>query len=279
MQSEHIQTGQVEPVVVLITDIFGQPLLGKTSIKLSVRRQSDGRYLDWSDMRFKNGMGGPAQLYQALTEVHPTRSAGEYQLMFDTTAVVNPNANDIYEMRVDQVGETDAQNVPQMGELKIGQWVDAIYERATPDDVMSEMRTIGLDHLVSVNPGIVPPAANTYIRQILDKEDRLLVGGDVCVLKQSFAYDPIAETLTGQVWLEKNNAVVATAVSASVSWFDANGALLFTMTAVNADPQGFFKITKSSPGLTHNRSYYSMATVALPGLGNVISGKGALTIG
>jgi hypothetical protein len=263
----------VEPIVVLVIDQLNQPLTGKTNIMLSVRRQSDAKYLDWDDMHFKNGMGGPTQLYQPLAEVHATRSAGEYQYPFDTSDIINPIADDIYEVRVEQVGDNDAVNLPQIGELKVDGWLEK------PEQVRDELRNFGLDHLVSVNPGIVPPAAGTYIRQILDKEDRLLVGGDVCVVKQSYAYDPILERITGQVWLEKNNGVVVTAVSVSVSWFNADGDLKFTMTDSAPDAQGFFKVEQAAPGLVRNRSYYAVATVAMPGLGNVISGKGALTIG
>lgn len=273
MTSERIQTGAIEPIVVLVMSWLNQPLAGKANIMLSVRRQSDGKYLDWDDMHFKNGVGGPTQLYQPLAEVHATRSAGEYQYPFDTSEIVNPIADDTYEARVEEVGSDDASNLPQIGELKVDGWLEK------PEQVRDELRNFGLDHLVSVNPGIVPPAAGTYIRQILDKEDRLLVGGDVCVVKQSFAYDPILELITGQVWVEKNNAVVLTAVSVSVSWFNADGDLKFTMTSAGPDAQGFFKVEQAAPALTRNRSYYSIATVALPGLGNVISGKGALTIG
>jgi hypothetical protein len=287
--SVNIKTGDAEPIEVSITDFFGAPLPGLTTIKARVRRLSDLFYFDWTDNTFRAG-GSVARMLEALTPVNPTYSRGEYHLntvdhpgAWDTSKIANPAVDDIYHVTVIEDGSSLAGNVPQVGEIKVGRWVDlvdvSVSSRASPSEVQAELRSIRLHTLVSVNPGIVPPATGTYVRQILDKEDRLLVGGDVCVLKQSFAYDPIAEKLTGQIWLEKNNAVVLTAVSATVSWFDADGVLLFTMTDAGADPQGFFKVEKPTPGLVRNRSYYSVATVALPGLGNVISGKGALTIG
>lgn len=272
MQAERIQTGSAEPVIAMALDIFGAPLVGKTDIVLSVRRQSDGKYLDWSDMRFKNG-GGLVQLYQAMAEVHATRSPGEYQLLFDTSAIVNPVDDDTYETRAEQVGGSDAMNMPQLGELKVDAWLQKISEGE------QIIRDFGLDHLVAVNPGIVPPAANTYIRQILDKEDRLLVGGDVCIVKQSYAYDPIAEKVTGQVWVEKNNQVVIDPLAVTVTWYNEDGTVLFAMTDSAPDAQGVFKVSKLNPGLVRNRSYYMVALVNMPALGPITSAKGTFTIG
>jgi len=257
MQAERIQTDSTEPIIVVVLDIFGHPLVGKTDICLSVRRQSDGKYLDWSDMHFKNG-GPIGQLHQPMNQVNATRSAGEYQLDFDTSAIVNAIDDDIYETRAEQVGE-----------LKVDGWLQKISEAE------QVVRDFGLDHLVAVNPGIVPPAANTYIRQILDKEDSLLA---LATVKQSYAFDPIAELLTGQVWIERGNTVVANPISVSVTWYNSDGTALFTMTDSAPDAQGIFKVSRSTPGLVRNRSYYAVALLNLP-TGIVTSAKGAFTIG
>jgi hypothetical protein len=272
VQAERIQTGSTEPIIAMVLDQLGAPLTGKTDIVLSMRRQSDGKYLDWSDMRFKNG-GPIVQLYQVMTEVNPTRSPGEYQLSLDTSAIVNAIDDDIYETRAEQLGGTDAGNLPQIGELKVDAWLQKISEGE------QIVRDFGLDHLVSVNPGIVPPAANTYIRQILDKEDRLLIGGDVCVVKQSYAYDAVADKVTGQVWVEKNNQVATDALAVTVTWYNEDGTALFAMTDSAPDAQGVFKVSKQTPGLVRNRSYYMVALVNMATLGLITSAKGTFTIG
>jgi len=48
-----IQSGAKEPIVVMVVDNNGDPIAGLIDIKLKVRRNSDGFYLDWSDNIFK----------------------------------------------------------------------------------------------------------------------------------------------------------------------------------------------------------------------------------
>lgn len=120
-----ITQGEKEPIVVLVVNSEGQPLTGKTNIKIKIRRNSDGFYFDWSNNTFKAEVS-VASLLQALVEISPTASPGEYELNkpghihgFDTSTIVNPNAVDDYFITCVQDGGTDATNVPMMGELKV----------------------------------------------------------------------------------------------------------------------------------------------------------------
>jgi len=127
-----IQTGGKEPVEVLVLDIHGDPLSGGSNILLKIRRQSDNAMYDWSDNSFKTP-SSVSQLEQALSEIDPIRCPGEYKLNtvdhvngFDTMSVTNPEDDDIYEFTVDQPPGGEASNLPLIGEVKVGSYVDDI---------------------------------------------------------------------------------------------------------------------------------------------------------
>lgn len=120
-----IQTGSTENISVLVLDIDGAPLPGKTDIKIKMRRISDGKYLDWADMRFKDGPSVSWLLYP-LTEINSTYSPGEYQISFNTSLITNPIANDTYSIVVLQDGGTDAANLPLSDNFVVGTWVDHV---------------------------------------------------------------------------------------------------------------------------------------------------------
>lgn len=289
MTCVRIQTDQTEPITVLIVDANGDALPGKSDIKIKIRRLSDGLYFDWDDNEFKTP-GAITQLLETLDPVSDSYSPGEYHLSttdhpdgFDTSKIVNAADDDVYYITAIQDGGTDAANVPQIGEIKEGDFLDFIDQKisdnATPDEVKWALREYGLDHLVSVNPGVVPPATGTYIRQILDKLDEIDTGGNQYWVQQSYSFDPTADELTGQVWVESNNLIEASAASVSVTWYDDDGTAAFTMTDSSPDAQGVFKVEQASPGLVKHRSYYAVATVTITGFGSVVGAKGAFTLG
>jgi len=284
-----IQTGAVEPIEVLAVDVLRRRLTGLTNIKVLIRRLSDGLHLDWLSNLFAPI---PVQLFQALTEVSATYSPGAYHLAtaphssgFDPGSIGNVNPDDTYVVTAVQDGDPqNAVNLPQVGEIKVGDWLDFIDEPisdgATPDEVRDELRNFGLDHLVSVNPGIVPPAAGTYIRQVLDKEDEILSQlGSVYSLQQNWSYNKALDQLVGQIWVESGNLVVPAPTSCSVTWYDAAEAAIWTIADAVPDPRGVFLLTKDAPGLLANKPYYSKASVAVTGYGVVEAIKGAFTIG
>jgi hypothetical protein len=136
--SIRIQSGKKEPIAVLILNQSGQELTGKTDIKIKIRRISDGFYLDWSDNTFKSAVS-VVILLQVLQEISALYSPGEYQLNkpghingFDTLTITNPNSDDTYYVTGIQDGGVDASNVPMVGELKVGDYVDDIVEDRLP---------------------------------------------------------------------------------------------------------------------------------------------------
>jgi len=65
------------------------------------------------------------QLLGVMSEVNQEHSPGEYRRDLDTGEITNPAAGDTYEVTVLQDGANGASNLPQIGELRVGQWVDA----------------------------------------------------------------------------------------------------------------------------------------------------------
>lgn len=129
----YIETGGREPVEIqLFHKLTGQPLLGKTDIKLRVRRHNDDLYYDWSDDTFKT-YGAVIQLLETLTLINNTQSPGLYRLStlnhlrgFDTSRINNLLGDDALEFTVLQDGGNDAAGLPTGFELKIGNFLDTI---------------------------------------------------------------------------------------------------------------------------------------------------------
>lgn len=117
-----IRTGDSEPITFLALDTSSLPLSGKTDIKARIWRASDSLFLDWSDMTFK-AFGSVTQLLQVLSEIGST---GEYLYLLDTSVITNPTTDDAYQVTLLQDTGTDVANLPAVGELKIGQWVDEL---------------------------------------------------------------------------------------------------------------------------------------------------------
>lgn len=136
MYSVRIKTGEKEPVSVMVVDEVGQPALGLSNIKIKIRRTSDNLYLDWSDNTFK---ALPTQMLQQLAEVSALLSPGEYFLNttthsggFDTSTLGATNPIESFVIVAVQDGGGIGANMPQMGEIKMGGYVDQIVEEHTP---------------------------------------------------------------------------------------------------------------------------------------------------
>jgi hypothetical protein len=129
----HIQTGDKEPIEVLVRDSLGAPLLSKTDILVQIRRTSDNFFFDWSDDTFKTEPSVVTRTI-ALTEVDMFVSPGEYKLTtgthtngFDTSAITNAVAiGDVYQATVLQSPGTDAGNLPLIGQIRVGGFADLI---------------------------------------------------------------------------------------------------------------------------------------------------------
>jgi hypothetical protein len=125
--TNRILTNATEPIAVTVLDANGDPITGLTNVKVRIRRQSDGFYLDWSDDTFKAG-GAVTTLLQPLTEVS-TFDPGDYHLSggWDTSAITNSADDDVYFLTAVQDGAPqNADNLPAKGEVAVGNWVDMV---------------------------------------------------------------------------------------------------------------------------------------------------------
>jgi hypothetical protein len=121
MDCARIQTDATERVEALMLDGSLSPLTGLSDVLLAIRRISDGFFYDFNDDTFKST--GWTTRQQVMTETDSTNDQGVYHYNFDTSAITNAAADDTYQLRVDCAS---AANVPQVGELKVGQYVDDI---------------------------------------------------------------------------------------------------------------------------------------------------------
>jgi hypothetical protein len=284
VSSVRIQTGDKEPIEVLIVDAARQTLTGLTNIKLRIRRTSDDFFFDWSDNAFK-APASVVTMLQLLAEVDAANAPGRYHLNkaghirgFDTSTIFNPTTDDTYEATVLQDGTPQsAANVPQVGEIKVGDFLDfidaAISDAATPADVAQALVDIRLHQLVNTNPGAVQPSTGTYIKQLLD-EVKLR---PTHLVLQGYGYDQINDRLEGLIWVEQGNLISSASTSCTVKWYDKDGTLLFTLVDAAPDSQGIFKVEKTTPGLAGDRVYYAIADVVVTGLGTVSGAKANIT--
>lgn len=158
--STWVPTNGVEPIEVQLFDYAGIPLVGKTDIKVQVRRIRDDYYLDWSDDTLKL----PASVIQrqiTLEEVSSVYSPGLYRLNdwphvngLNLAAIINHGVDDIYDVTVVQVGGTDAIGLPVGFELKVGALADKIQglPANVADAVWNSMQT---DHTLAGSFGLL----------------------------------------------------------------------------------------------------------------------------
>jgi len=130
--SVEIPTGGKEPVEIQVFHgITGQPLVGSTTLQVSVRRLKDDLYLDWSNDTLRIDII-IVKLWETLEEVDPTNRAGLYRLNtvnhvrgLDTSKFTNADVNDVYEVTIRDSAEV-AGGVPMGFELKTGALADKI---------------------------------------------------------------------------------------------------------------------------------------------------------
>jgi hypothetical protein len=129
----YVESGGKEPIEVQVFNKFtGDPLTGKTDIKVRIRRHADDYYYDWIDDTFKDFVS-VGVIATPLAEIHATRSPGLYRLNnanhaygFDTSKITNPGTDDIYEVTILQDGDEDAAGLPVGFELKVGNFLDRL---------------------------------------------------------------------------------------------------------------------------------------------------------
>lgn len=113
-----IQLGATEPInTVVMVDSSGDTLPALSDVLLSIRRQSDGQYLDFDDNTFK--ASGWTTIQQTMSVLDATNSAGIYTYNWDTS----PHSEDTYTMRIESA---TADNPVLVGELKVGGVLDRL---------------------------------------------------------------------------------------------------------------------------------------------------------
>lgn len=137
-----IQTGGSDRVVTEPLQACAQtvPLTGLATVVLSIWRMNVAavEWYDFDDDTFK--ASGWTTRQQAMAELDATYSPGVYHYLWDTSAITNENADDTYNYQVEETS-LQARNVPQEGQLDVGQWPDeldvAVSTRSshTPADV------------------------------------------------------------------------------------------------------------------------------------------------
>lgn len=75
------------------------------------------------------------------------------------------------------------------------------------------------------------------------------------------AYDNTLDELRIDVWVLRRGQSVLTVTSASVSVYDADDNLLYTLTDSAPDGQGVFRIIKPAPGLAEDRLYVCVVNI------------------
>ncbi len=78
------------------------------------------------------------------------------------------------------------------------------------------------------------------------------------------SYDQTSDELRFDVWVLRRGAQVLGVTSCEVRVYDADNALLFTVTDAAPDAQGVFRMTKLAPPITENRNYSCAVKVTLP---------------
>lgn len=122
-------TGQPVPIdtLPLIKEVGGAYAEGLTTVKLKVRRASDGKVLDWGlpgGPEFVDATGPFAQLLQPMVEFGAA-FPGEYHYLFDLSVVQNPVDYDAYYITVieDNVSPVVG-NLPQVGQFRVAPALD-----------------------------------------------------------------------------------------------------------------------------------------------------------
>jgi len=173
-----IQTDATERIEAYVHGSDMSALTGKTDILISIRRTSDGYWYDFDDDTFKTS--GWTERREQMTETDSTNAPGTYHYDFDTSAITNETANDTYMIRVEQSPGSDAVNVPQYGEIKVGQYVDyiddAISDKAEPGDAMDLVND-------AVDSGSVASSGANEIRDAILADSTPFNGADVGDIK------------------------------------------------------------------------------------------------
>lgn len=205
--SKYILPGAREPIEVQLFDAYSVPLIGKDNIFVQIRRHQDDLYFDWADNRFR-APGSVSILSQPLSEVSATYSPGIYRLDappvhvkgFNTAAIVNPQAGDVYDITVLQIGGTDALGLPLGYELQVHDLTTGL-PAIIADAVWNEMQA---DHQVTGSFGellqriVALQKENYYIDNMTYNTQGLMLTGRIRLFRSKAEAEAATPGGTGQ---------------------------------------------------------------------------------
>lgn len=174
-----IRTGDTEPIRVFAVDGNSAPLTGLTDLYVRIERDSDGFLFDWGDSTFK--ASGWTTLNKLLTELDATNLAGMYEVVggFDTSAILNPTADDTYTVYPLQTPGVNAR-LPAPASFAVGRWVDTI---ATNLDAAVSTRHLQGSGVVllpdSVNASAVATSGANEIRDAILSDSTPFAGANI----------------------------------------------------------------------------------------------------
>lgn len=110
----YVRAGDTEPIEVLALQSDGTALTGSTNLRVDIRRDSDGKFLDFADLTFKTS--GWTTRQATLTEVSSSLAPGAYRTTVDTTGWA---AGD-YVVTAREVTTSLAANMPAGDTFRVG---------------------------------------------------------------------------------------------------------------------------------------------------------------
>ncbi len=269
-----------ERVHVLILDVVRAAITG-ASLTVKVWRSSDGKLLDFADATFK--ASGHSSLTAALTEHSASDNPGVYYVDVPISTITNPNADDVYTFRIDQSSGTTAVNLPAMGELRVGRWVDtigtnldaAVSSRATNAGAASSVwntsvpgafgsGTAGYNLDVAVSTRAVTGAAMTLANDAITAS--VVAASAVAEIQSGLATSSAVAAVAGDVWgvalpgaygAGTAGANLGVAVSTRAA---AGDAMTLAVNAVNAASIATDAVTEIQSGLATASALASIAS-------------------
>lgn len=115
------QYNEDERLLAVIHDSAGDLITGSGSLDLTIYREYDGYYYDFSDSTFK--ASGWTSSSTAMTELDATGNAGVYYYDWDASAVGTIGSQRDYIFRAELSTSIDS---PLIGRLKLGGWIDQV---------------------------------------------------------------------------------------------------------------------------------------------------------
>ena len=181
------KTGATEMVVVgPILDVSGNVLTGLTNLYLTIARTSDRAFWDFTHSVFSTSPTGSTT--SPLSEWDSTRMPGVYYYSLNTSSFTGVSSQDHYEVYISQSGGTlNAANLPMLGEIRMGQIVDAV-EGIGPAPLATAAGLTNLQTHGDATWGSAPMLGASLVSYT----DRTTVGGALHFLRK-FASNRIEE--------------------------------------------------------------------------------------